>query len=383
MKSFAARLLVTTAIMLVSASAASAKMVSGDGLHTFTGGIKFTGTADTNVGSAPAQPGGGAAAGDDEEDEDFSLDEEMDDDALDDIMDDVDTDTEDLSEDDAGDSDGDGTPDIADSADSDGDGNEEIAVGSAPGKGRDDGDERLQTALALKHAYAFDKANGITWKNAATIGVNSQRDRDDLGRRNWAINTGPEFMFKSIGVKVNPSITYMDLDVNHHDQMQSTIASLGSSWKVTKSLALDARYNHEFRNNQKARATDLGVDALKFGTKFVYGKNLFSASYSPKFENNKSGIKDKQKDGYALGYARKLPWKMKLDLGMSYGYTDFTNLTGTGRVDDDRQYTAKLTKNFAHGLYADLGVAHKDKNSNINAKDSNGDSFFVSTGWKF
>lgn len=379
MSLFAFRLLATTAAVGLCAATASAAVKSADGKHSFSGGVKVTYAADTNVGAAPSRTSGGPDTGDDD-DEDFNLDDEMDEDALDEILEDIDEDTEDLSEDDAGDSDGDGTLDIVDTGDDDGDGVDEISVGGARGKGKGDGDERLQSGLALKHAYSFDKA--IKWKSGFTLGLNNQHDRHDLDRRNYAFNTGPEFTFKSIGVTVNPSITYLDLDVDNNSQMQGAIASLGGNWKVTKAWALSARYNHEFRNNQKPNATDLEVDALKFGTKYVWGKNLFSAAWAPKFESNDNSQKDKEKHGFELGYSRKLPWKIKTDLGFKYGMSDFTELA-PGRTDSDYQYTFKVTKNFDHGLYMDLGAIHKSKDSNINTKDSNGQSVFVSTGWKF
>ena len=381
--------LLATAAVAVCASPAFAAVKSPDGFHSFSGGVKASFVADGNVGSAPAKPAGGADTGDDEDEDedDFDLDEEMDDDALDDILDDVDEDTEDLAEDDAGDADGDGQLDLADDSDDDGDGEDELEVGGARGKGRGDGDERVQTTFALKHDYSLGKAldvkdAGIKWKSGFTYGLNNQADRHDLDRRNFAINTGPEFEFKSIGLKVNPSVTYLDLNVNDNSQMHATILSLGTSWKATKSLALSARYNHEIRNNLKPNATDVDVDGLKLGAKYVWGKNLFSAAISPKFESNDNTQKDKDKLGYELGYSRKLPWKIKADLGFKYGNSDFTDLT-PGREDDDYQYSAKVTKNFTHGLYVDVGALHKSKDSNINSKDSNGQSFFVSTGWKF
>jgi len=374
---FSFRLLATTAVIAFAATPALAKVKYGD--HSFSGGVKITGAADSNVGSAPASPGGGAST-DDDDDEEFSLDDEVDSDSLDDIMEDVDTDTEDLAEDDAADADGDGTIDLIDTGDSDGDGTDEITVGAARGKGKGDGDERVQTNFALKHAYAFSKQ--VSWKSGVLFGLNDQHDRHDLDRQNWGFSTGPEFAFKSIGLTISPSVSFLDLDVNDNSQMQSTIASLGATWKVTKQWALLARYNHEFRNNERPRATDLDVDGLKFGTKYVYGKNLFSAAFAPKFESNDNSQKDKDKYGFELGYARKLPWKVTAAAGFKYSDTDFSNLT-PGRDDKDYQYTLKVTKNFTHGLYMDLGAIHKSKDSNINAKDSNGQTVFVSTGWKF
>ena len=375
------RLLTTAAVVAFCASPALAAMKSDDGKHSFSGGVKATFSVDHNIAAAPASPAGGATTDDD--DEEFDLEEALDSGELDEILEDLDIDTEDLAEDDVGDDDGDGIIDLIDEADSDGDGEDEISVGGARGKGKKDNDERIQTSLALKHGYALAPQSGISWKSGLMFGVNRQNDRQDLNRRNWGVNTGPEFAFKSIGVTVSPSVTFLDLDVNNAGQMQSTIGSLGANWKINKSVALLARYNREFRNNEKPRATDLEVDALTLGGKYVYGKNLFSAAYMPKMENNDNGVKDKEKEGFQLGYARKLPWKMQADLGFKYGETDFSNLAAPGRKDDDYQYTAKLTKNFSNKLFFDVGASHKEKDSNINKKDSNGQSFFVSTGWKF
>jgi len=331
------------------------------GKNKFSGGIKVTLSADSNIAGAPAQPAGAAETGSDDDEDDFNLDDETDSDALDDVMDDIEVDNQDLTEDDL-------------SSDTD---PEPIVVG----KGARDSDERMQTSLAFKHEYGFDKV--IKWKNAFTLGYNSQHDRSDLSKANWAINTGPEFNWKSLGLKINPSISYLDLNVDNRNQLQSTVLSLASTLKVTKDMALIVRYSHEMRDNLKSAATDVTVDTVSVGVKYAYGKNLFSAAVSPKFEENDNGAKNKNKMGYELGYARKLPWKLLAELDYKYGFSDSYNVVTPGREDDDNQYGIKFTKNFDYGIYADLGAAFKDKNSNLNAKDTNSETVYVSSGWKF
>ncbi len=394
MSAFTYRLLVTTAAVAFCSSASFAAVKHGN--HSFSGGYKVTVVGDGNLGAAPSGPGGGAkgkSGGDD--DDDFDLDEEVDDeDALDDILEEVENDNEDLEEDDDANVavDDEEEVDPEDVVDGDDD-PAEIAAKQAntakkqaaakAAKINADSDERVQNNFALKHDYLIDKDSEIKWKSAFSYGFNNQSDRHDLDRTNWAINTGPEFKFKEWGLTINPSVTYLDLNVDNNSQNQSTIGSLGASWKVTKEFALLGRYNHEFRNNQKPKSANLDVDGFTFGAKYVWGKNLFSASYSPKFENNEQFGKDKNKWGMGLGYGRKLPWKMQADLGFKYGFADFEEIAAPGRRDESYEYNVKLSKDFAYGIYSELGGVIKSKDSSIDKNDNNGKTVYLSAGWKF
>lgn len=389
------RLLATTAVVALCASPSLAAVKHGN--HSFSGGYKATWAMDANVGAAPSGPGGGAKGKSGGDDDDFDLDEELDDiDALDDIEEEVENDIDDLREDEdqnLGDDD-DGDEDEEDEVDGDDDA-AEIAAKNArraaknAAKVNGDSDERVQNNFALKHAYDFGKDTGLgkdtgfAWKSAFSYGFNNQEDRHDLDRTNWAINTGPEFKFKEWGLTVNPSLTYMDLNLDNNSQKQGVVASLGANWKVTKNFALTGRYNHEFTNNQKPKAANVDVDGVTVGAKYVWGKNLFSASYSPKFENNEQYGKDKNKWGMGLGYGRKLPWKMQADLGFKYGYADFEEVAVPGRCDESYAYTAKLSKDFAYGIYSEIGASIQSKDSSVNKNDNNGKTLYLSTGWKF
>lgn len=383
------QLLATTALVATLSTPALAKLKYGN--NEFSGGYKATFAADGNIGAAPSSPGGGVRTGSDDDEDDFDLDEEVDIDALEDVLDDVEVDQEDLAEDDDEDlTADDGTAEDEDEDEIDGDDDaEEIELKNnrraarRAAKTNGDSDERVQNDFALKHAYGFGGAYKFNWKSGLAVGFNNQDDRHDLDRRSWAVNTGPEFTIPGLDLKINPSVTHMNLDVDNNAQLKGTVLSLGGTWKATKQLAVMARYNYEIRDNKKPKAADMSVDAFSLGTKYVYGKNLFSANASLKAQNNDQFGKDQDKWGYGLGYDRKLPWKMRVGTAFKYGYTDYEEIAAPGRRDDSYQYSIKLSKDFAHGLYADIGAVHKSRESSIAKNNNNGQSFYLSTGWKF
>lgn len=381
MRSLGVTTLLTTSILAVSAVSASAEVKDAIDLsrHKISGSAKITYTSSSNIASAPSTPGAGSPSEDDDE---FSLDDLFDnEDQLEEVLDELDLDQEDLNEDDiaaavladpnqdenAEDLDEDGIPDPV-----------------TPGNPRrtTDGDSVAFGNFNLKHAFTFDKAKKTLWKSSATLVRTDNVERDELERNSWAVNTGPEFNFKSLGLKVAPSVSFLNLNLANKNQLQSTVASFASTWKATKNLGFTAAYNHEWRNNQRRNATNVDIDGFKLGTAYVYGKNLFKASYSYKVEDNEANAKNKDANGFAVGYGRKLPWKLQADLDFKYNVTDFTDLA-PGRQDDLYQYGFKITKEFESGVFFDFGGVNRLKDTNIQGKNTRASSLFASAGYTF
>lgn len=373
--------LLSTSILMIGAADALAQVSDALDLsrHKISGSAKVTYSSSSNIASAPATPGAGTP---DDEDDEFSLDALFDDDdQLEDVLDELDLDQEDLNEDDisaqvladpnqdenALDLDEDGIPD----------------PGSATNPRRTaDGDSVAIGNFSLKHAFTLDKASKTLWKSSATLLRTDNVDRDELERNSWAVNTGPEFTIESLGLKVAPSVSFLNLNLANKNQLQSTVATFASTWKATRNLGFTAAYNHEWRNNQRRNATNVNVDGFKLGTAYVYGKNLFEASYSFKVEDNDLNTKNKEANGFAVGYQRKLPYQFQAGLDFKYNVTDFTQLD-PGREDDLYQYGFKITKKFTSGVFFDFGGVNRLKDSNIGGKNTRASSLFASAGYSF
>lgn len=325
--------------------------------------IHDTDTANASSGSPISEPSfredeDAADAQDDgefDEDDGFSDDEFADADVDDDLLEDIDLDEDDL--DDEGDS------------------------GSDKPK-RSVHDNRRQVSAALRYSYGLNE-RGDRWNVASNLSQARQDEQDTLNRQTIALSTGPVFVVPDWRLKINPSVTYLQLYKDHHYDLSSTVWSLGVSHKLNRVLELGARYNYENRDPNSRDTTDVEIDTLKFSAKFKpTSRDSFDLSFSPKVEDNDQRKKDKDQSGWKVAYARKLPWDSFAGISYTRRHTDYDN-DPKGKEESEDKYGLSLGHKLTKDLKVALSYEHKEKDSNQPGKDKNNESTSLVLTYRF
>jgi predicted porin len=319
--------------------------------HKISGKLTLEYSTSSNVGLAPS---GSIGLGDDEEDEDF----------LEDIVDDDIFDNEEIEEADAIDEDGDTVDDLIDpSAD--------VST---------DSDNRLKSIAKINHAYKFSE-NGSSLKSALKVSNSSQYDREDLEKQDYAISTGPEFVFGKF--KIRPAITYVNLNKNDKDFLSSTIGSLGIGYDISKNLSVSATYVYEDRDIDNPSSPDAKIQSVNFKADYdLTKKDKFVISFKPKFTDSSNFTRDKEDLNYKIGYERKLPFNMKA--GLAYGLVDTSmDKLPTERQDDTYVAEIYVSKKLMKNIDAQAAYQNRDRSSNIAGKDASNNAFLFSISYKF
>ncbi|PTS86891.1 hypothetical protein DBR00_00330 [Pseudomonas sp. HMWF032] len=360
------------------------KAASKTKAHSYGGKIQFamihdTDTANASSGSPVSEPSFNDDDDEDLDDEDGDFDEDddfADADFDDDLLEDVDLDEDDLDEEEGldGGEDEEGADDDADADAGD------TATPAKPK--RSVHDNRRQASAALRYSYGLNE-RGDRWNLAGNFSQARQDDQDTLNRETIALSTGPVFLVPDWRLKVNPSVTYLQLYKDHCYDVSSTIWSLGVSHKLNRVLELGVRYNYENRDLNSENSPDVEIDTLKFSVKFKpTSHDSFDLSYSPKVEDNDQRKKDKDQGGWKVAYARKLPWDSFAGIAYTRRHTDYGN-DPKGKEEDEDKYALTLGHKLTKDLLVAVSYEHKEKDSNQVGKDKNNESTSLSLSYRF
>lgn len=350
------------------------KAASKTKAHSYGGKVQFalvhdTDTANASAGSPVSEPSFNDDDDEDLDDEDGDFDEDddfADADFDDDLLEDVDLDEDDLDDDE-------GLDDEDDDA-----GDTEVTAKPK----RSVHDNRRQASAALRYSYGLNE-RGDRWNLAGNFSHARQDDQDTLNRETIALSTGPVFLVPDWRLKVNPSVTYLQLYKDHRYDVSSTIWSLGVSHKLNRVLELGVRYNYENRDLNSENTPDVEVDTLKFSVKFKpTSHDSFDLSYSPKVEDNDQRKKDKDQGGWKVAYARKLPWDSFAGIAYTRRHTDYGN-DPKGKEEDEDKYALTLGHKLTKDLLVAVSYEHKEKDSNQVGKDKNNESTSLSLSYRF
>lgn len=347
------------------------KAASKTKAHSYGGKVQFafihdTDTANASSGSPVSEPSFNDDEDDVDSDEDegdaFDSDEDFADaDFDDDLLEDVDLDEDDL-EDEA----------LEDDEDAD----------TTAKPKRTVHDNRRQASAALRYSYGLNE-RGDRWNLAGNFSHARQDDQDTLNRETIALSTGPVFLVPDWRLKVNPSVTYLQLYKDHRYDVSSTIWSLGVSHKLNRVLELGVRYNYENRDLNSENSPDVEIDTLKFSVKFKpTSHDSFDLSFSPKVEDNDQRKKDKDQGGWKVAYARKLPWDSFAGIAYTRRHTDYGN-DPKGKEEDEDKYALTLGHKLTKDLLVAVSYEHKEKDSNQVGKDKNNESTSLSLSYRF
>lgn len=389
--------------------------------HKFKADVGLILRSNTNVNVAPSSSDSfnladfsdfdeaEAKLGGDDEDEDEG--DEGDDDFGDDDFDDVGIDDADLSEedfdlatdDDDGDGDEDDEDDDGDNDDGD-DGDDGDGDGGSSSKARyandDQLDDLINSALEAKmaqrstklnrwttkvgfgHKYAFE-GDFVVWGSSFKGAGDFHNGRDNLDKSNYAFSTGPEFIWKDLGFKMKPVVSYLAVYQDGNDIVGTFIGSLATSYDVNKQLSIDAVYNYQDRDIVKPESPDAIVNSFTIGGEWIASKvDIFKAKYSPKVEDSSKTTKNKDTTGWQLSYSRKLPEEFILAFGVKQDSIKFTNLPLI-RKDDILAYTVNLAKEWTKNLETSLAWESRKLDSNIQKNDATNRSVVLGMTYKF
>lgn len=394
--------------------------------HVFGGSLKFVLAHDSNAASASSKAGKAGRSRDDDEDEDeddFEDEEEddVDDDVLDDILDDLDLDDDDLDdqgfddddgdffdEDEEGDLDGDGIID-----DEDGDGvpdapEDEVAGDPAADPVAADPAALVEQAFASvsraarrpivppksvpdqrgmmnvggKYRYALSD-QGDVWQAAFNYGGSDNRDQQKLDRYTVAFNTGPIINFPDWRLRLSPSVTYVELQKTGKHIMSSYVAAVKLDYLFNPDLTLSAKYGHEYREFEGVGAPEVNANGFKFGASYKLTEDdTIAISYAPKIENSTKDTSDKDQWGMALGYNRALPWDMFAGATVDYKRVELDKAK-TPQEDDVYGFNATIGKKLPNDIFIAATFIDMNRDSNLQGKSKNNQSFLLTTGWKF
>ena len=256
--------------------------------------------------------------GDDEDDDEGDDGDDFGDDDFDDVgIDDADLDQEDfdLAVDD---DDGDGGEDDPDDDGEDGDDGDDGDGGSDAKRyyANDNQldnliDSALEAKMARKsdklnrwsaqfgfgHKYAFD-GDFVVWGSSFKGTGDFHNGKDNLDKSNYAFSTGPEFIWKDLGFKLKPVISYLSVHQDGNTVVNTFIGSLASSYDINKQFSVDAVYNYQDRDVQDPDSPDAIVNSFTVGGEFTATKvDIFKAKYSPKVEDSSKVTKNKDTSG--------------------------------------------------------------------------------------
>jgi len=345
------------------------KAASKTKAHSYGGKVQFafihdTDTANASSGSPVSEPSFNDeddVDSEEGEDDEFDGDEDFADADFDDLLEDVDLDEDDL-EDEA----------LEDDEDAD----------TTAKPKRSVHDNRRQASAALRYSYGLNE-RGDRWNLAGNFSHARQDDQDTLNRETIALSTGPVFLVPDWRLKVNPSVTYLQLYKDHRYDVSSTIWSLGVSHKLNRVLELGVRYNYENRDLNSENSPDVEIDTLKFSVKFKpTSHDSFDLSYSPKVEDNDQRKKDKDQGGWKVAYARKLPWDSFASIAYIRRHIDYVN-DPKGKEEDEDKYALTLGHKLTKDLLVAVSYEHKEKDSNQVGKDKNNESTSLSLSYRF
>jgi hypothetical protein len=200
------------------------------------------------------------------------------------------------------------------------------------------------------------------------------------------VSTGPTLYIPQISSKVSAAATYVQLYKPQEFggyQNDSAIYSLGLAHKLNKNVDLGIKYNYETREFNDEEVPELEVDTLKLSAKFRLTKNdNLDFSYSPKVEDNSNPTKDKDAEGWAVSYARKLPLDSFLVLSYADKTTELVN-DPKGTESQDKKTGLTLGHKLNKKVSLSLAVEKKERLSNQPNKDSDGRSAVLSGTYSF
>jgi hypothetical protein len=345
----------------------------------------------------------------DDEDEDEG--EEGDDDFGDDDFDDVGIDDADLSEEDfdlaTDDDDGDGDEDDEDDDgmdddddDDDGDDGDGGSSSKAMYANDDQLDDLIDSALEAKmatrstklnrwsakigfgHKYTFD-GDFVVWGSSFKGVGDFHNGKDNLDKSNYAFSTGPEFIWKDLGFKLKPVVSYLSVFQKGDGIVGTFIGSLAGSYDINKQFSVDAVYNYQDRDIEKPESPDAIVNSFTVGGEWTASKfDIFKAKYSPKVEDSSKVTKSKDTTGWQLSYSRKLPAEFILGFGVKQDSVEFVNLPLV-RKDDILAYTVNVAKQWSKNFEMSLAWESRKLDSNIQKNDATNRSVVLGMTYKF
>lgn len=349
--------------------------------HKVKGEFELQFRSNSNVSVAPASGDGfdfadlsdfgddedPTGADEDEEDEDDEGDDEdFGDDAFDDLED-VDPSEDEIEEDDAFDEDGDGIDDLIDP-------NADPVTA--------DKENRISAKLGISHRYQFESPNW-RWTNGVKLVQDRHNDRSDLDKFNWALSTGLEYKRKDSPHQFKPTLSYVTIAKDSDTFASTFVFSLAYRYEWSKRLTLGAVYNYQDKDISDPDAPDSRVDTLALSADLkVTDDDIIKLKYAPKVEDSTKVTRNTDASGWELSYSRKLPWEMVLGLGYKSSTIEYSNLDPR-REDDNDTWAVQLEKDFSKRWSVNLGYETRDRQSNIEGKDAENDSWYLSSSWKF
>lgn len=385
--------------------------------HDFSGSLsgEFSTNEDVNVARASTDQWDfasfedfeDAAEEDVESDEESEESDEASDDDFGDDFDDIGFDDSDLSEDDfelaVDDDNGDGNDDDVDNDgidnaldDDDGESDDQESgddsgvdldpvIGEVTNQAsrRKTKANRSSAALGLAYKYKFDGGK-VVWGSNLRLSTDNNNNQSEKNKDNYAFTTGPEFKIKSMRLKIKPAVSWLSVHQENKGKVTSTwVGTLAVGYEFSKALDFTAVYNYQDRDITDPKSPDAVIDTLAFGVEWTATKNdIFKLRYAPKVEDSSQFTKDKDADGWAISYSRKLPYKMILGVGAKDDDTDYEKLVPQ-RDDNVRAYAIELAKQWTENFETSVSFETRELDSNIDKNDSKNKSFVISGSWKF
>ena len=364
--------------------------------HDFSGSLsgEFSTNEDVNVARASADQWDFASFEDFDEAEADDVESEEETDEFGDDFDDVGLDDSDLSEDEfelsVDDDDGDGGDDDVDNDGvdnaqdlDDDEGGVDLDPVTGEATRNKTKSDRASAELGLAYKYRFNGGK-VVWGSNLRLVTDYNNNHSEKNKDNYAFTTGPEFNIKSMRLKIKPAVSWLRVHQENKGEVTSTwVGTLAVGYEFSKALDFTAAYNYQDRDITDPNSPDAVIDTLAFGVEWTATKSdIFKLRYSPKVEDSSQFTKDKDADGWAISYSRKLPYKMILSLGAKNDATDFDKLVPQ-RSDDVRAYAIELAKQWSKSFETTVAFETRELDSNIDKNDSENKSFVISGKWKF
>lgn len=241
---------------------------------------------------------------------------------------------------------------------------------------------RWSASIGFGHKYAFE-GDFVVWGSSFKGTGDFHNGKDNLDKSNYAFSTGPEFIWKDLGFKLKPVISYLSVHQDGNTVVNTFIGSLASSYDINKQFSVDAVYNYQDRDVRDPDSPDAIVNSFTVGGEWTASKvDIFKAKYSPKVEDSSKVTKNKDTTGWQLSYSRKLPEDFILAFGVKQDSLEFKNLPVV-REDDILAYTVNLAKEWSKNFEMSLAWESRRLDSNINAKDATNRSVVVGGKYTF
>lgn len=373
-------LLPCTLLSLALATALGLPEAAAKSPHKVKGSLELQFRTNSNISVAPG-PGTGfdfADAGDfgadedeegDDEDGDEDEDDESDDDDFDgdfDDLEDADFDEDEIEEDDSFDEDGDGIDDLLDP-------NADVVV---------DKESRVSAKLGISHRYQFE-APAWRWTNGVRLVQDRHQDRSDLDKFNWALSTGLEYGPKKSPHQFRSGLSYVTVARNSNTFASTFVLSLGYRYTLSERVTLGAAYNYQDKDISDPNSPDARVDTLALTASMEISENdIVNLRYAPKVEDSTRVTRNTDATGWEIAYSRKLPLDLVLGVGFSSSTIEYTNLDPR-REDDNDTWAVQLGREFSKQWSMEVGYETRERRSNIENKDAENDSYYLTASWKF